>query len=202
VSRLDDFLVEDVYVLDTETTGLKGAPEDAIVDIGICRVDLEAGTVDTVYSSVVGHDVSLWNEYRRTAWIFENTDLTLEMVASAKPQGEVAAEVRSILSGKNVTSFNTEYDLGRFLYLPPWSLRGVFTECTDIMKAATPVCRLPSQYYGREYRYPRLDTAYAMIVEGDPAGINGVQDHRALSDAKVASHIMISLRRRGLYSLR
>lgn len=81
--KLQDFFIEDIYVIDTETTGLKGAPQDVVVDIGICRVDLIEGSVEPVYSSVVGYDTSKWNDYRLNAWIFENTDLTLEMVDSA-----------------------------------------------------------------------------------------------------------------------
>lgn len=190
---LDDFCQDEIYVLDTETTGLKGAPDDVVVDIGITRVSLSKGTVKDVYSSVVGYDVEEWNDYRRNAWIFENTDLTLDMVAEAPPLPYVIDDVRRILRGKWVTSYNIEYDMNKFLYLEPWFLRGTFRQCEDIMKAATPVCKLPSEYYGRQYRYPKLDVAYSMIVDGDPAGINGVQDHRALSDARMASYVMIAM---------
>jgi DNA polymerase III subunit epsilon len=192
-------MVGDIYVLDTETTGLKGAPDDVVVDIGICKTDIVSGKVEQVYQSIVGYDVSRWNGYRRNAWIFENTDMTLEMVASAPRADSVIEDVRRILSGKTVTSFNTEYDFDKFLYLQPWSMRGVFTEATDIMKAATPVCKQPSMYEGRRYRYPKLDFAYGKIVDGDPAGIAGTQTHRAMSDAVMAAYVMIQLYRDGDY---
>lgn len=200
MTTLDSFFGGEVYVLDTETTGLKGYPYDVIIDIAVCKVDLDAGSVEPVYSSVVGYDTSKWNEYRRNAWIFENTDMTLDMVDSAPRAKDVVVEVRKMLRGRKVTSYNTEYDMGKFLYHEPWNMKGLFTECTDIMKAATPVCKEPSQYYERQYKYPRLDRAYELIVDGDPAGIRGVQEHRAMSDAKVASHIMIQLFRDGDYS--
>jgi DNA polymerase III epsilon subunit-like protein len=201
VSTLNDFFHDDkIYVLDTETTGLKGAPADVVVDIGVCETDLEKGTVKPVYSSIVGHDTEKWNDYRKTAWIFQNTDLTLEAVDDAPPFDKVASDVRKLLRGRNVTSYNTGYDMGKFLYLEPWSMKGLFKECTDIMKAATLVCKIPSEYYGCDYRYPRLDVAYSMIVDGDPAGIEGKQDHRALSDAVVASYVMIQMYRDGNYS--
>lgn len=197
---LEDFFVEDIYVLDTETTGLKGAPEDVIVDIGVCKVDIKSGKVEPVYSSIVGYDTSRWNDYRRNAWIFDNTDLTLDMVHSAPPFSKILNDISALLSGKKVTSYNIEYDMGKFLYRDPWNMKGLFVPCTDIMKAATYVCKVPSQYYGREYQYPKLDFAYSMITDGDPAGICGKQDHRALSDAKVASHVMIQMYRDGTYS--
>jgi len=196
---LDDFPVDEIYVLDTETTGLFGAPKDVVVDIGITKTSLRKGTVEDVYSSVLGYDVDQWDDYRRNAWIFQNTDMTLDMVSEAPPAMHVIEDVRRILRNKVVTSYNIGYDMSKFLYLEPWNLAGTFKECTDIMKAATPVCKLPSEYYGREYRYPKLDYAYEHIVDGDPAGIDGVQDHRALSDARMASYVMIQMFRDGSY---
>lgn len=196
---LDDIPPDEIYVIDTETTGLEGAPKDVVVDIGICRVSLRKGTVDDVYSSVLGYDVDMWDDYRRNAWIFQNTDMTLDMVSDAPPAMDVIEDVRRILRGKVVTAYNIGYDMDKFLYLEPWCLRGTFTPCSDIMVAATPVCRLPSQYYGRQYRFPKLDHAYATIVEGDPAGIHGMQEHRALSDARMASHVMIQMFRDKTY---
>lgn len=192
---------KNVYVLDTETTGLKLAPTDVVVDIGICEVNLPKGTVRDVYSEVVGYDVDSWNEYRRKAWIFDNSDITLDMVRKGKPFGKVRTDVMNLIGGRNVTSYNTDYDLRGFLYKEPWDLKGGFVECTDIMKAATTVCKLKSEYYDT-YRFPKLDYAYGQILEGaDPAGIHGRQEHRALSDARMASHLMIKMHRDGDYRL-
>lgn len=195
----DDPSPDWILVLDTETTGLKGAPRDLVVDVGICKVSLTDGTVEDLYSSVLGYDTSDWDDYLRNAWIFENTDMTLDMVEEAPPALNVIADVRRLLCKQAVTAYNTGYDFGKFLYEEPWSMRGWFVECTDIMKAAKDVCKIPSEYYGCDYKYPKLDYAYAQIVEGDPAGIEGVQDHRALSDARMASHLMLALHRDGHY---
>ncbi len=195
----DDPSPEWVLVLDTETTGLKGAPRDLVVDVGICKVSLTDGTVEDLYSSVLGYDTSEWDDYLRNAWIFENTDMTLDMVEEAPRALDVIADVRRILRKQAVTAYNTGYDFGKFLYEEPWSMRGWFVECMDIMKAAKDVCKIPSEYYGCDYKYPKLDYAYAQIVEGDPAGIHGVQDHRALSDARMASYLMLALNRSGRY---
>lgn len=198
---LEDFLpTTEIYVLDTETTGLKGAPIDLVVDIGIVKVDLREGIVTKVYDSVVGYDVTEWSDYLTNAWIFENTDMTLEMVAEAPPMVKVIDDVRRILRGKNVTSYNIDFDMRKFLYREPWNLRGTFNECKDIMLAAKDVCKLPSAYKYGDYRYPKLDYAYETIVEGDPAGIHGTQDHRAYSDAIVASYVMIQMYRDGTYT--
>ncbi|MDR2866369.1 MAG: 3'-5' exonuclease [Methanomassiliicoccaceae archaeon] len=197
MSTLDDFCKTEVYVIDTETTGLDGAPADRIVDIAICRVALGDDKVETVYSSVVGHDTSRWSEKLKRSWIFENTDLTLDTVDRAPPEEHVVRDVTRILSGANVTSFNTQFDFDKFLYKAPWSLRGRFTQFRCIMMASKNVCRLPGLY--DDYKYPKLEEAYRMIVKGDPANIGGKQAHRALSDAVMASHILIELHRTGNY---
>lgn len=90
--------------------------------------------------------------------------------------------------------------MNKFLYPEPWNLKDLFRLRKDIMEAAMYVCKLPSEYYQVKYRYPKLDYAYSVITENDPAGIEGVQDHRALSDAIVASHVMIQMYRDGTYS--
>ncbi|MDR0335029.1 MAG: 3'-5' exonuclease [Methanomassiliicoccaceae archaeon] len=197
MSKLDEFCMPEVFVIDTETTGLDGAPKDKVVDIAICRVTLGGDSVDTVYSSIVGHDTSKWNNELRHAWIFENTDLTAEMVRNAPPEADVVRDVSRILSGKNVTSFNYSFDFDKFLYRQPWSLRDIIVPFKCVMIASKDVCRLPGMY--EDYKYPRLDQAYSMIVKGDPAGIAGKQAHRALSDAVMASYILLELYRTGHY---
>ena len=197
MSRLDDFFDQSIYVIDTETTGLDGYPRDVVVDIAICRTDLRKGTVENVYSSIVGYDVEKWDDGKRNAWIFQNTDLTLDAVASAPNAEKVATEVRNILRDKNVSTFNTGFDLVKFLYREPWSLRNVIRESKCIMLASKDVCKIPGFY--EEYKWPRLDEAYSMLVDGDPADIRGNQTHRALSDAVMASHILIALYKTGNY---
>ncbi|MCL2786573.1 MAG: 3'-5' exonuclease [Methanomassiliicoccaceae archaeon] len=197
MATLDDFCRTEVFVVDTETTGLDGAPKDKIVDIAICKVTLGGDKVEEVYSSVVGHDVSGWNERLRHAWIFENTDLTLEMVAEAPSEKDVIADITRILGNRNVTSFNIAFDLDKFLYREPWSLRGKFIPFRCVMIASRDVCKLPGLY--EEYKWPKLEEAYRMIVKGDPADIHGKQSHRALSDAVMASHILLELHRTGNY---
>lgn len=199
--NIEDFFTipKEIYVIDTETTGLDGGPKDLVVDVGICSVDISKGTVKDVYSSVVGYDVTEWADHRSKAWIFENTDLSLDDVSAARPFLKIKEDVVAILRGKVVTSYNVPFDMDKFLFREPWCLRGTFNICTDIMKAATGVCKLPSEFYGASYRFPKLDHAYRTIVKGDPAGIGGKQDHRALSDARMASYVMIEMYRSGNY---
>jgi len=198
--NLDDFSDDRIiYVIDTETTGLEGHPRDVVVDMGICSVNMALGKVNDIYSSVVGHDISGWSDAMRHAWIFENTDLTLEMVSNAPSISKVVKDVECILKGRNVTSFNVAFDMDKFLYNSPWNMKGTFNLMPDIMIVAKDVCKIPSPYYERKYAFPKLNVAYDMIVMGDPAGVGGIQDHRALSDARMASYLMLQMHRNGDY---
>ncbi|MCL2608248.1 MAG: 3'-5' exonuclease [Methanomassiliicoccaceae archaeon] len=191
MSRLDDFLKAEVFVIDTETTGLTGAPKDKVVDIAVCKVILGENSVEKVYSSVVGHDTSKWSPELKRSWIFENSDLTLEAVSEAPGEADVVREITEILSGANVTSFNFSYDFDKFLFREPWSLRSKIKPSKCIMLASRDVCKIPGLY--DEYKWPKLDEAYRMIVRDDPAGIKGMQTHRAMSDAVMASYVLLRL---------
>lgn len=167
----------------------------------MCEISLSKGTVRDLYSSIVGYDTDLWNDGMRNSWIFSNSDMTLEAVSAAPRLSAVIEDVRCILKDRWVTSYNVQFDMDKFLYRFPWNLKGTFREVRDPMLTAAGICRLPSQYYGvNEYRYPKLELAYERILEGeDPAGINRHQDHRALSDARMASHLLLRMYRDGSY---
>ncbi len=216
-----------VFLLDTETTGLNGvgfdtdpkiyasdpregnrldalnwnAIGDLVLDIGICEISFSKGTVKPVYSSVVGYDTDMWDEAKVNSWIFENSSLKITDVAAAPRLSKVVAEVRKVLMGKWVTSYNVQFDLDRFLYRFPWNMKGVFREVRDPMFSAADVCKLPNKDPNiKAYRYPRLEYAYDKILDGkDPAGINGPQAHRAMSDAKMASYVLLQMYKDGKY---
>ena len=188
------------FVVDTETTGLGKNPNDKVVDIGIVALDTDTGSVEDVYSSVIGYDVESWDEQHRNAWIFSHSDLTLDDVRNAPPFSRVRDDVKSILVGKTVTSYNTVFDF-RFLLRDEWMLRGWFRLAPCIMEAATPVVgiRLGDDAYGW-YKWPKLEEAYACLCPSDPVGIADGQDHRALSDARAAAYVLKAMMESGNYA--
>ena len=71
-------------------------------------------------------------------WIYRNYDLRIEdTLNAAKDVETVAAEIREIVSGMEVTSYNVPFDLGKFLYHEPWNLKDVCSVPFDIMDLAT-----------------------------------------------------------------
>jgi DNA polymerase-3 subunit epsilon len=183
----------EVFVVDTETTGLGGAPYDLVVDIGISKVDLETFKVSEVYSAVVGYPLDVIDT---NAWIFSHSDLTVEDVLAGVPFLDVKLAVYDILRGQTVTSFNTGFDLDKFLYAYPWDLSGCFSEAPCIMKASMDVCRIPSAWGG--YKWPKLQEAYDFLYPDIPLGD---QSHRALSDAVMAGFVLLGLYMQGDYVL-
>ena len=181
----------EIYVIDTETTGLDGYPDDYIVELAICKVDTEKKTVEKIFESIVGHDVDSWEHWQRNAWIFGNSDLKLEDVNNGPLQEDIVKKVRKILKNKYVTSFNTGYDFTKFLCYDPWNLDEVVRDiCNCIMMEATPVCAIEGYY--DDYKWPRLEEAYSMLCNGNPAKIED-QSHRAIDDTLMASHVLLSL---------
>ncbi|NCA74558.1 MAG: 3'-5' exonuclease [Gammaproteobacteria bacterium] len=190
---------DEIYVLDTETTGLKGIPMDHVVDIAIASANIETGEVKPIFQSVVGYDIRYWTESARKAWVFENTDLTLMDVQRAPRVRDVAKQVLDLLKGHPVTSYNVSFDFGKFLYSRPWDLYDKIILAYDPMKAAAQVCKLPPKFEGADYKWPSLQHAYQTICPDDPAGMNGGQDHRAMSDAIMAAYLTVQMYNDGTY---
>lgn len=192
-------VLKEIYVIDTETTGLDGFPDDLIVEIGICKINPTNESVEVIFDSLVGHDVDTWEKRQRNAWIFGNTDLSLEDVRKAPPQDEIVKKAREFLREKYVTCFNVDFDFTRFLCCNPWNLDEVVEDIINcIMIAATPVCGIEGYY--DEYKWPKLEEAYEMLCKNNPAKIRD-QSHRALDDTLMASHVLLSLIKTNDYSL-
>lgn len=188
-----------ILVVDTETTGLDGCLcGDKVV--GIVRVDTEGKTVKPVYSEIVGYDISEWTEKQKDAWIFRNSDLTLDQVASGKPVEEVVEDVHGFLDGSVAASYNEAFDFSKFLQRRPWNVRCHLAP--DIMLRAHRLVDGDIDFEDGSTSWPRLEKAYRELCPDDPADLNGPQAHRALSDAVVASHVMLALIGRGEYPAR
>ena len=193
-----------IFVVDTETTGLRGPSYgDQVVEIGIASVDTETRTVRREFSKVVGYNVALWDGPHRDAWIFRNTNLTLRLVSLGTPIDEVREMVERIVGGQWTTSYNMDFDFGTFLNWYPWALDVRHAPC--IMKAADRLGpEIPRKVHDMStgsMSFPSLENSYKFLCPDDPAGLGGAQDHRALSDAVVASHVLLTLLDRGLYDL-
>ncbi len=189
-----------IYVIDTETTGLSGYPEDLVIEIGIAEVDTDAFTVEPAFESLVGYDTDQWCDRWKESWIFSHSTLNLKDLKTAPKLKDVVDQVRYMLVGENVTSYNMPFDFKKYLDRKPWNLRNIgCVKMPDIMEAAADYFKEPSPFGG--YRWPRLERAYKVLCKDDPAGINNKQEHRALSDAIAAGYVLLALYKAGTYKI-
>ncbi|WP_400232139.1 3'-5' exonuclease [Methanomethylophilus alvi] len=199
-----------VLIIDTETTGLSGYPKDRVLEIGIA--ELEEGSVKPVYSDIVEFDRKYVNPNGSEGiWIYRNSDLRMEDTLNASKDVErVAAEVREIVSGREVTSYNVPFDFGKFLYREPWNLKELCSIPYDIMELATKrvyslaendiiqdkalrerlLMEREESYYPN--KWIRSIDAYRALCPEDPMGLEGMR-HRAVDDAVMEGWILRTL---------
>lgn len=204
-----------ILVIDTETTGLTGYPKDRVLEIGIAELTVSK-EVRPVYSEKIRYDDIL--EFDKAyvndkdgepgCWIYRHSSLDIKDTLHAeKDLDAVVSEVRDIVKGRLVTSYNVPFDFAKFLDCPPWNLRGEVTMFDDIMDLASErVYEMADsgdikdkglQYYLLKKRdecpYPkcwvRSNEAYKVFCPDDPLGV-GNQTHRALDDALMEAHIL------------
>jgi DNA polymerase-3 subunit epsilon len=172
----------EILVVDTETTGLSPS-EDALLEIGIVCLDTKTGVIIPKFNVIISESDAITGD----EWIFENSDLTLEMVKSGVSLSEIRGPLQELLNSRPVTAFNKKFDFGFLQY------RG-FTipkELPCIMLSATDVCKIRN-YYG--YKWPNVEEAYSMLVKK-----KYVEAHRALDDAMHEAEILLALIKGGNY---
>lgn len=163
-----------------------------IVEIAICELDLENYSYELIFESLIGYE-----RVREGAWIFDNSDLTPEMIKQVYPKRNVfsiANKVRRLVKGSIVTSYHTKFDFA-FLTRSPWRLTEVASRGDCIMQAAKPVCDIPHYYYG--IKQPKLTEAYRIIVDQPLPG----NTHRAGVDCALASQVLLKLIENGDYKI-
>ncbi|WP_400236455.1 3'-5' exonuclease [Methanomethylophilus alvi] len=207
-----------VLIIDTETTGLRGIPEDRVLEIGIAEYDEVSGDISPVYSEMIRYDdiVDFDSKYvnidgSRGIWIYRNSDMRMEdTLNAAKDLDTVVREVRNIVSGKEVTSYNVRFDFDKYLDLEPWSLKDIAARKMDIMELATAkvyeladsdsiedkglqerLLREREDSYYPE-KWVRSIDAYRALCPEDPMGLEGMR-HRAIDDAVMEGWILRAL---------
>lgn len=172
-----------IFVLDTETTGLGGALEgDVIVELGIARVDLDLKKVYPEYGKIVHQNLT---PAQQKSWVFEHTDLTPEEVANSPWAAEdVRDDIVDIYYDGVFTAYNVDFDFGKYLDFEPWLFNPALAPCI--------MCECADRY--NDGRWFTAQAAYNLLCPDNPAGVPGGRErHRALSDAVFEGHILLAL---------
>ncbi len=185
-------MVNELYVVQTITTGPNGYPYDEIIDIGICKVDLEAMEFECIYSNLVFYDPKELGK-SKLDYLSENFGLMPEMIYSGESEEKISKEVLEIIKGNDVACYDIRQEFGRYMVCAPWDI----THETTIMPSISsrmPIslkCKDPSD------EAQVIMKAYHKLMRHDPADVG--KSRRAEDLAKMATCLMFHMRNRGKY---
>lgn len=190
-SFLNSMEQKEILILDIETTDL--SPKvGSIVEIGIVSLNLETGDISVLMDSVVKEPRLTAKD--REAWIFKNSDLTVEEVRNAPLLSDLFNEIQEILNKYKlgVTAFNKAFD---FRYLKD---RGfvIKKELPCPMLLSTDICKLPKNSYGG-YKWPKVEEAWQYFFPDVPY----LEKHRGADDAKHEAMIVYKLYELGIFKV-
>jgi len=181
----------DVCVLEVNTSGPKGFPDDEVIEIGICGVDLAGMSTENLYSARIRYDTSFWSEEKKE--YTKRCGITFDDIDNGVPLDTVCKTVKGILRGRSVASYDIRNVFYRYMVNEPWDL----TKEVTIMPS---VCsRLPSSH---RCNIPsdeniHIRNSYSKIFSDDPMNVG--DGNSALDAALMTSAIMMELRKKERY---
>lgn len=181
----------DVYVMQIISDGPAGYPKDEVVDVGICGITFDKMEIDSLYSMVVRYDTSQWNDDKKE--YLGHSSLTLDDIASGIDIEEACKDVKDLLSGRSVASFDIRNVFYRYMVNEPWDL----TKEVNVMPSVS--SRLPSSLRCSDpsKENSKILESYTRSFDGDPMDIK--DGRRALDHALMTSAVLMELRKRGKY---
>ncbi|MHA1611335.1 MAG: 3'-5' exonuclease [Promethearchaeota archaeon] len=173
-----------ILVIDIETTAFT-PQKGEIVEIGITLLDVINKNIEIIFDEIVHH-----SKINEDAWIFQNTDLTPEMVYSAKRSiSDIITELQPLFDKYQVTAYNQQFDFSFLRYagatFPHIGL--------DPMKVATSILRLPGRY--RSYKWPKVQECL------DFWSMNDIEPHRAGEDFFLEAKVCLKLFELGKFKI-
>lgn len=184
---------KEILIVDIETTGL--SPRSGfIVEVGIVALDLETGECKVVFDSVCREEGMTIKD--REAWIFLNTDLSVDEVRDAQDFTKIRPDIQTIIDAYplGVTAYNRAFD---FSFLESRGVR-INAKLPCPMELSAPVVGLPSAHPSHgKYKWPKVEEAWAYFFPHE----NYVELHRGADDAKHEALIVYELYKRNLYSV-
>ena len=179
----------DVCVLEVVSDGPKGYPADGVADIGICGIDIGKGEIDSIYSMFILQDGVLADEKRR---YLSDGGISAADLEDGNPIGTVCRDVKELLNGRSVASFDVRNVFYKYMVNEPWDL----TKEVHVMPS---ICsRLPrSMMLEPQNENLAIRNAYKRIFSDDPMNVG--EGKRALDHALMASAILLELRKRERY---
>ncbi len=178
---------EPVFVIQVLSDGNYGFPLDRIVEIGIVKVDIESSTVESVYSERIfledGSFTKKQREYLRNISGLDVSDLS-----NGRKLEDVISDVKRIISGKTITSFDISFTVKKFLMFEPWDITKEMTVMASI-KSGVPSKYLPLEKMDEN---ALIKYTYDLFFPDDSKCIGSGKS--ALDYALMSAEIMLALR--------
>ena len=180
---------EEVFVVQVVSDGDYGFPLDRVCEIGICKVDLDTAIVDSVYSARVLLEPGSFTKKQR-AYFEKTSGEPVEVLLNGTPLNDIVTDVKELLEGKTVTSFDVSFTIKKFLINEPW----------DISKEMTVMASggrgIPPSALGDDPKNENLAIthAYELLFPDDSMGIGNGRS--ALDIALKSSFLMLKARGR------
>jgi hypothetical protein len=183
---------EKIFVIQTVPSGPDGYPYDEIVDIAVCSVDLDKKDFDTVYHNVVYYDPRALGK-KKLDYLEETAGLFAEEIYAGEPETKVASDILDIISGGNISCFDSKQEFGRYMTCAPWniSFKATIMPAISFKMPISFRCKNPSD------EPAMIRKAYRKLLPNDPACVG--RGKRAIHLAQMASQLMIEQRSRGKY---
>jgi len=167
----------EIIVLDLETTGTNPY-HDSIIEIGICKLDLETGTIEPLFHALCNERNK---EIDHDAWIFHHSDLSFAEVYHSRYLMEYRKEIQHLLNTYPVTAYNQDFDFS-FLAARGFKIRKRFW---DPMIEFTDLLKIPYNEY--EYKWSKVEESWYYFFPN----VKYPGRHRALEDSIIEA-LMIS----------
>ncbi len=182
--------MKQIAVIDIETSGFQNQG-GLIVEIGIVGLDLETGNITNEFDAIVKENAFSERHAKNPfGWVFQNSDLNYEDVASANSLSSYLPEIQTILNKYplGATAFNKQFDFG---FLKSRGLK--IKELPCIMLTATDVVNLPPNPGYNTPKWPKVEEAWEYFFPNTEY----VEAHRALDDARHEALIAYELYKLG-----
>ena len=161
--------LEEIAIIDLETTG-QDTYSDAIVEIGICKLNLKTGLITPLFDKICQENNK---EIKYDAWIFKNSDLEYYDVKEAPDLITFRKEIQCILNKYPITSYNQNFDFN-FLKNRGFKIKREFW---DPMFKAQYILKITR--YNGDYKWPSSQEAWNHFFPNHEFKIK----HRAFDDA-------------------
>ena len=185
-----------ILVIDIESLGFR-EKGGSIVEVGAVELNLETGEITEVFNSLVREDI-LSAKHRESSeynWIFQNSDLTPEMVREAPSQHDVYPLFQEVVNRytNGVTAFNRNFDI------PYLESRGIkFRKLQPCpMLVLTNIMKLPHKNGRSGYKWPKVEEAFPYLFPD----VEYKENHRGAIDAKDEAMIVFEMYKRGIYKI-